>query len=252
MNIPRPPLKWPSLLAAAFAFLFAASAAPPPAGTPVLVVDEPAHDFGEVTQGEVLRHAFVLRNAGTADLVIARVQPTCGCTVATPTRTVLAPGETSEIAVTYNSANQSGPQHKRIAVSTNDPRAADFHLAISATVIPELEADPPRVLLKDLAPGQTRRATVTVRNAGRRDLVIRQASCDADGLSVALPGGKPFRGPVDLKRGKKVAFEVTVAYPAETPPRFVHGNLVLTLDDKSPRPFEISVTATGKKTETPR
>ena len=229
-----------------------ASASPPPRPAAVAAVDESSYDFGEVTQGEVVRHTFVLRNTGTADLVLAGVQTTCGCTAATPTRSVLAPGETSEIGVTYNSANQAGPQHKRIVVSTNDPSAPEIRLAIAATVVAELEATPGRVLLTDMAPGETRRATVTVRNAGRRDLAIRDARGDTDGIAVALDRGAPFRGPLELKRGKKVVFEVAVTYPSDSPLSFLHGNVVLTLDERSPRPFEIGVTAVPKNAENNR
>jgi hypothetical protein len=209
-------------------------------------VDEPAYDFGEIVQGDAASHSFVLRNAGTADLTIAEVRTTCGCTVASPTKTVLAPGETSTIAVTYNSANQSGPQRKRIVVVSDDPAAPEFDLTIHGTVLVELEADPRRVRWTALAPGETRRATVTLRNTGRRDLVIRSIQTDADFLRVTAEGGQSLDGPLTLARGKKLRLIVELAYPASTPFSFVHGNVIVATSEPGRRPLQIGVTATPK------
>jgi hypothetical protein len=42
---------------------------------PQLVVEELAHDFGEVKPGTPLRWAFKIKNVGTANLRIRDVQP---------------------------------------------------------------------------------------------------------------------------------------------------------------------------------
>lgn len=43
------------------------------AAEPRVVVQENERDFGRVTAGEALTHSFVLKNAGTSDLLIRRV-----------------------------------------------------------------------------------------------------------------------------------------------------------------------------------
>jgi len=43
--------------------------APAHAG-PRVVVDKPVFDFGELPQGQKIAHAFILKNAGDADLTI--------------------------------------------------------------------------------------------------------------------------------------------------------------------------------------
>jgi hypothetical protein len=42
---------------------------------PTLVVDEVAHDFGEVRPGRALRWTFRVKNVGNADLLIHSVAP---------------------------------------------------------------------------------------------------------------------------------------------------------------------------------
>jgi hypothetical protein len=42
---------------------------------PKIVVDAPFHNYGEVMRGEKVSHAFVMKNRGTADLIIKGAKP---------------------------------------------------------------------------------------------------------------------------------------------------------------------------------
>lgn len=42
---------------------------------PVIEIKNTSHDFGAVFKNEKFVHAFIVRNAGTADLVIEEVKP---------------------------------------------------------------------------------------------------------------------------------------------------------------------------------
>lgn len=42
---------------------------------PVIEIEEPTHDFNQVTQGEVVRHVFKVFNRGNAPLQIKNVKP---------------------------------------------------------------------------------------------------------------------------------------------------------------------------------
>jgi len=65
------------------------------------------------------RATFVVVNAGDSPLVITRVQPTCGCTVARFTTTAIAPGESGMVNVTYSPTGRPGPFEKTVWVYTN-------------------------------------------------------------------------------------------------------------------------------------
>ena len=66
-------------------------------------------DLGSVSLSDTLRFSYRFTNTGDAGLLLWGVQPDCGsCThVAYPTDTI-APGESGEIAVTFNGANKYG------------------------------------------------------------------------------------------------------------------------------------------------
>lgn len=43
--------------------------------TPVIEVEEPTHDFQQVTEGETIKHDFLVYNRGKAPLEIKSVKP---------------------------------------------------------------------------------------------------------------------------------------------------------------------------------
>jgi hypothetical protein len=99
-----------------------------------------AHDFGlfHETDGDQTCH-FMVTNTGDSALVVLRVQPTCGCTVAKfPTDPIL-PGESGTIDVTYSPTGRPGPFEKGVWVYTNSsPRRT--HLTIQGSVICSIES----------------------------------------------------------------------------------------------------------------
>ncbi|MDV3309741.1 MAG: DUF1573 domain-containing protein [Cyclobacteriaceae bacterium] len=87
---------------------------------PVITWKESSYDFGDIRQGEKVEHTFVFTNTGNEPLIITNVQVTCGCT--TPKgfpRDPIAPGETGEITVAFNSAGRVGKHHKVVTVVSN-------------------------------------------------------------------------------------------------------------------------------------
>jgi hypothetical protein len=92
------------------------------------------HDFGEIKQGEDVITNFSFTNKGKQELQILKVKSTCGCTAPEPAKTVLKPGETSDIKVTYHSAGKSGKEKKDVTVYTNDPLNPEIILSIYANV----------------------------------------------------------------------------------------------------------------------
>ena len=101
---------------------------------PVFSFSETRHDFGTITSGEVKTAEFKFRNAGNADLVIAQVTGSCGCTVPEYSKDKIEPGAEGWIKVTFNSRGQAGQLAKTITVLANTIPATKV-LTISAEVI---------------------------------------------------------------------------------------------------------------------
>jgi uncharacterized cupredoxin-like copper-binding protein len=102
---------------------------------PKLAVQETTHNFGDIVQGEKVTHIFVLTNNGGDLLKISNVTASCGCTAAKPEKNELAPGESTNLVVTFNSSGRHGAQTKTVKVFSNDPDQPEKILTITGNVV---------------------------------------------------------------------------------------------------------------------
>src|SRR5262249_43903759 len=91
--------------------------------------------FGEIPQGRKVDVAFRFRNTGSTPLVIGRVQPSCGCTVADPPREPIAPGAEGQIKASFNSDGRVGINHKSLLVTANTKGSQNFSLQFVVEVL---------------------------------------------------------------------------------------------------------------------
>ena len=82
-------------------------------------LDSTARDFGTISEGQKLEVAYRFRNSGDKPLIVARVQPSCGCTVAEQPDEPILPGKEGVIKATFNSEGRIGINHKKIYVIAN-------------------------------------------------------------------------------------------------------------------------------------
>ncbi|MCW8816322.1 MAG: DUF1573 domain-containing protein, partial [Ignavibacteriaceae bacterium] len=64
---------------------------------PKLALQQTSYDFGDIKQGDVVSHDFILSNSGGDMLTISNVTASCGCTAAAPEKKELAPGESTNL-----------------------------------------------------------------------------------------------------------------------------------------------------------
>jgi Protein of unknown function (DUF1573) len=87
--------------------------------TTISWLDSTTRDFGRIPEGRKLEVAFRFKNTGSKPLIIERVQPSCGCTVAEQPEAPIMPGDTGEIKASFNSEGRVGINHKKIYVYAN-------------------------------------------------------------------------------------------------------------------------------------
>ena len=95
----------------------------------ILVEEE--YNFGTINQGEVVSHTFKFKNTGSEPLIITDAKATCGCTVPKKPNEPIAPGETGELVVEFNSAGKSGAQTKQVTVTANTNPPQSFIRIVS-------------------------------------------------------------------------------------------------------------------------
>jgi hypothetical protein len=105
------------------------------ASAPVVKYDGESFDFGDIKPNSKVEHTFNLKNAGKRDLIIRDVKSSCGCTAVSPSKNMVASGESVPLKVVFDATGKSGRQNKTITVITNDPKNPTTVLRISSNIL---------------------------------------------------------------------------------------------------------------------
>ncbi len=104
---------------------------------PVMSFERTEHDFGVVQEGETVETVFKFTNTGDAPLTIVNARGSCGCTVPEyPKNKPIAPGETAEMKVKFNTTGKPDIQNKTVTITANTKTGRET-LKIKANVTPD-------------------------------------------------------------------------------------------------------------------
>ncbi|MEJ7738658.1 MAG: DUF1573 domain-containing protein [Chitinophagaceae bacterium] len=93
--------------------------------------------FGSITEGQKLEVVYTFKNTGDKPLVISKVIPGCGCTVAETPAAPIAPGKEGTIKGAFDSNGRLGTQHKSISVYANTTGVQHHELVFEVEVKPK-------------------------------------------------------------------------------------------------------------------
>ena len=232
-------------MSARFALLAALLLAPSVLAQGVMEFENPAHDFGSLTEGDAATHAFAFVNAGTDTLRVREVETTCGCTVPTFSSRPLAPGDSGRVEVAYQTVGRVGAIDRVVRVVAVG--AEPVLLRLQGTVEPDrivggkrqgnLRFDRDRRDLGGVLGGQATRHTVRLVNESDRPIKLLGLSATPEaGVETTFTERPAFPG-------KVVSFEVSLDTAALPSPFTVE--LELETDDAE-RPLK-TVTLTGRR-----
>lgn len=117
-----------------FGTIVLAQEAPPKPSRAKMTISENSWDFGYIPQQSFVSHIYKITNEGKESLLIDRVRPACGCTAAPLKKDKLAPGESTDLLVTFNSGRYTGQARKGIYITSNDSLYPGRSIEFSATV----------------------------------------------------------------------------------------------------------------------
>ena len=103
-------------------------------GYPEIKFDTAVYNFGKILQGEQTSYNFKFKNTGNKNLIIQKVETSCGCTVPEYDKSPVSPNGTGTIKVRFDSNGKSGTQYKTIKVTTNC-KDNIFDLVITGEVV---------------------------------------------------------------------------------------------------------------------
>ncbi len=103
-----------------------------------LSIDKAVHKFPKTYEGTKLEHVYVLTNTGEAPLEIKDYKVVCSCTKADLPDTAIAPGESFDLKVTFDTEGKYYFQDRTIYLLTNTKK--EMHkLRFKVNVIPRNE-----------------------------------------------------------------------------------------------------------------
>ncbi len=97
-------------------------------------LSEESFDFGYVYPGAKVTHTIKITNVGTDTLRLERPRPSCGCTVAPLKKYILAPGESEELDIVFNSMGYNRPTTKSVAIPSNDAKKPMVNIVFTANM----------------------------------------------------------------------------------------------------------------------
>ncbi|MBI4880925.1 MAG: DUF1573 domain-containing protein, partial [Planctomycetes bacterium] len=184
-----------------------AAAEPPPAPVgPRIFCSQPVGDYGEVLQGVVLTHTYLLENKGDADLLILHLQPKCGCTIphiyqgnprvevlvdktaliGSKPIAVVKPGESLDLEIELDGTLMPPkPLTKSVHVRSNDTTQPKFELVVKADIKEAVFVEPNPMQFGDVVCGTQKTVRATVRLA-------EGVSLDLKGVNAAPPLSATF------------------------------------------------------------
>jgi hypothetical protein len=153
----------------------------------------PVFDFGSRDNGADVEHTFVLRNAGTAPLLIGQVRTTCGCATTRLSTNALPPGASADLAVRLTLPNYLGAKRAAIYIQSNDPDQPQFSCRLQGTATTELDINPRQVKLTATPETIPAEQAVTLMNRSDIPLLITQTLSRLPSLTVRVVTNAPGR-----------------------------------------------------------
>ncbi|MCD7936981.1 MAG: DUF1573 domain-containing protein [Tannerellaceae bacterium] len=212
---------------------------------------EKTHDFGNIieTDGEV-SHEFIIKNTGSAPLVITRVTASCGCTTPDWTKAPIEAGQSGVIKVTYNPKGRPGPFRKSISVGSNGSKTPlQFIVMGNVTSRPpapavsypynigDLKLSSRKINFSSIRKDETLSEKLYLRNNGEETIVVKTGKIPAY-LTAEVH-------PEVLQPGE--TGELTLLYDARTAKKMgrIYNELPLILErlDRKTETGKISITA---------
>lgn len=200
-------------------------------------------EFGNVRQGEILKHTFEMASSGSSPLIIRQAKPTCGCTVGDVLvadengemqkyvmNSPIPPGRKIQVVGEMNTKSKRNATQVRINVYSNDPVGLT-QLGLSANVEAFLTVTPAFLNFGDVSEDDVKDGVIDVRTAKNEPVMLTYEDrklAKPVGLDVELvpispnADGKSGHWQLKVKLGpglteQQIGYAVTILSDREMP-----------------------------------
>jgi Protein of unknown function (DUF1573) len=123
---------------------------------PVAVVNESeVFHFGTMNVDTKKSHTFIIKNNGTAPLVLTKGHTSCKCTLSELNAGEVAPGKTAEVNLEWHPPGATEEFEQSAEIQTNDPQRPRIQLIVRGRVLDALKLDPATLTVGDVSVNDT-------------------------------------------------------------------------------------------------
>ena len=148
---------------------------------PRIEVDQPAYNFGVVTNRAFMVHDFIIHNVGDANLIVDQV---VSCLRVGINQSNLPPGGSAMVRSFLDLRQMNGQESRTILLASNDPRTPSCILEVSGVVVPSYSIQPTALHL-DLSRGQ-QSAAADIAPLFELHAPLSKASCTASNITARI------------------------------------------------------------------
>ena len=153
-------------------------------GTPQLQVVESVFHFGRMDPQTSGKHAFQVRNIGTAPLTLNVAGTTCKCTVGGVSASEVPPGGHAFVTLEWNTGYKFQTYSQSADVRTNDSKRPVFSLEVKGTVRRLFGAEQVELIVPAITPGKSATADMIVFSQIWEDFEIVDIKTTLPGIAV--------------------------------------------------------------------
>ena len=206
--------------------------------TPKLQLVAPVFDFGTVSQGTVVKHEFLIKNVGNADLKLEKLVPGCGCTASSVSSDTVPPSGEERILVEFDTTGFAGEKLKSVRIYSNDPEVSVAVLTVKGFVQVDVSTTPSRLFFDVVTSGEKARKDVVVSVRDGAKATITEVSSRSPYLDVKLDVA-PGKDPAKFRR-------ITVTLKENAPLGELRERIVVGVKDGARRAINVPVFASIK------
>lgn len=192
-----------------------------------------SHDFGSLPKGAKAEYSFVVTNNFAADVHIAAVRTSCGCTTPRIEKPFLKTYEKGAIIAHLNSDSYIGRRAATLTVTIDQPAYAEVQLQIRAMVHDDVLMEPTAVQFGTVDQGAPAEAKIRLYRADMYNWQITGVKMSNPNLTGQV---------VEVARqGSQVWYDLHVRLDKNTPAGYIMDHAVLTTSDPSASQIPVMV-----------
>ncbi|MDR1491955.1 MAG: DUF1573 domain-containing protein [Planctomycetaceae bacterium] len=201
--------------------------------------EERRHNFGTVAIGVGVEtiYRFKFKNHYAEELHISDVTSSCRCTVATPSKKYIKPGETGEIIAKLNTGGAfTGSRQATLTVLFDQP-SAEVQLQVTAYIRPDVVITPGVADFGSVSEGKNAVKKLKIEYAGRDDWSLEKIERTNPGIKVVADIAERGDG--------RVVYDITVTLKDNIPSGYIHDMVRFITNDPNPESSSIMLPVQG-------